>query len=119
LSRRSISADRCALKLTESSPVTQVPLESPEPPKSSRVDRVSIAAVVVGVVSLFTFFFVVPSVIAIVLGISGLSRSARLHDKDNPSKGFAGRGLILGVVALLPGLLLWLLLASDPCFLCD
>lgn len=70
----------------------------------------AVPALVLGLVSIFFAFIFVPSILAIVFGALGLSRSTELANakQAKTGKGMSIAGLVLGLVYLFIGFYNWL-----------
>ncbi len=82
------------------------PAPTAPPVAGGKTNVFAITALIIGIASIFfDFFYFIPSILAIVFGIVGLSQVKRTGAKG---KGMAMVGIILGAVAIL----LWIVLIA-------
>jgi hypothetical protein len=92
-------------------PAPQYPGATPGAPSAAitinaKLNPVAVYSFVAGLVAFFFNFLLVPSAIAIVLGIKGLARAKQLAEAGevNTVKGLAQIGIVLGVLGAVGGL---------------
>lgn len=80
------------------------PAPTAQPAAAGKTNGLALTALIIGIASLFfDFFYFIPSILAIVLGIIGFIQVKRTGVKG---KGMAVGGIVLGAVAIL----LWIIL---------
>ena len=78
-----------------------------EPAVETRTNGFAIASLVCGIIALFLdFFFLIPSILAIVFGVIGIKNSAEC----NSGRGISIAGIIMGIISIALYIVLFLLL---------